>query len=418
MQTLLAAIFVFVVIVFIHELGHFLFAKRAGILTREFAIGFGPKLFSFKKGETRYTLRLFPLGGFVRMAGEDPEVIKVKSNQNIALSLNDEGKVEKIYLDRLNERQADIVGTIQKVDLERELVIVLQTEDRLQTYAVDPKAEMFYENEQVQIAPWDRQFGGKRLAQRAMTIFAGPLFNIILAFVLFSAVIFSMGVPNEEIVQLGPLQEEGAAQQSGLREGDIVVAINKKPVTSTQQLVEMIQSSEGKPMLWLIQRDGKEQNIKVTANYNKDAKTWLIGAYIQNVYEPAGAVESLQAGVKQTYSYTVLILDNFKRLITGGVSFKELSGPVGIMDFTGEVAKRGVASLMHWTALLSLYLGIFNLLPIPALDGSRLLFIGYEALRGRPVDPQRESMVHLVGFAFLMLLMIAVTYNDLLRLFS
>jgi regulator of sigma E protease len=416
MQTLLAIIFVFVILVFVHELGHFLFAKRVGILTREFAIGFGPKIFSFKKGETRYTLRLFPLGGFVRMAGEDPEVLNINPGQTIAIGLNDQGKVQRIYLDKIEHRNNAIVGAVKHIDLEKELVIVLEREDIAENYKVDPQAEMIYQSQEVQIAPWVRQFGSKTLGQRAMVIVAGPLFNFILAMGLFTMFFFMVGIPNEKAVQLGPLSEGMPALESGLREGDIILKVDNEPIAKVEQVIKKIQTSEGKKMLWVVQRE--KQQLQIQVSPKKVDNKWLIGASIGNVMESPTVISAVSAGAKETYYYTELILYSFKMLITGGVSIDDLAGPIGIMDYTGEAAKGGVQTLLRWTALLSLNLGIFNLLPIPALDGSRLLFLGYEAVRGRPVDPHRESMIHFVGFALLMLLVVFVTYNDILRLFK
>jgi regulator of sigma E protease len=417
MQTLLAVIMVFAVLVIVHELGHFLFAKRAGILAREFAVGFGPKIFSFKKGETRYTLRLLPLGGFVRMAGEDPEVVQINPGQTIAVGLNPNGEVNRLYLDKIEKRTNTLVGTVKTIDLTHDLAVVLERDGLVENYKIDPIAELVYQDQEVQIAPWNRQFGSKTVIQRALTIVAGPLFNFILAFLLFVSLYFMIGVPKEDIVEIGPLTQEMPASQSGLQEGDILISIDGEPITERGQAVEHIKSSVGKQMTWIVQRGNEQLTIPLTAKQMENEQ-WMIGAVIGNVMEPATVTTALSAAADQTMFFTKQILYSFKLLVTGGVSMDDLAGPIGIMDYTGEAAKSGFPSLVSWTAILSLYLGIFNLLPIPALDGSRLIFLGVEAVRGRPVDPNRESMVHFVGFALLMLLMIFVTYNDILRLFS
>lgn len=417
MQTLFAVIFVFVILVFVHELGHFLFAKRAGILAREFAIGFGPKVFSVKKGETRYTLRLFPLGGFVRMAGEDPEVLQIQPGQTIAIQLDESRRIAKLFLDQIDRRKNVIVGQVQTIDLEKDLYLALEAEGGVERFTVHPQAEMVYRNQEVQIAPWDRQFGSKTIGQRAITIFAGPLFNFALAAILFSAFFMVVGIPNEKIVELGPLSEEMPAAESGLKQGDIVLEINNEPITKVDEVIQKIQASKGQPMLWKVNRDNTTLEVTVAPKEVEPGK-FLIGASIGNATQDANLITAAQAGLKETYQFSISILYSFKLLVTGGVSFDDLAGPIGIMDYTGQAAESGLPNLMRWTALLSLYLGIFNLLPIPALDGSRLLFLGYEALRGRPVDPHRESMIHFVGFALLMLLMVVVTYNDVLRLFG
>jgi regulator of sigma E protease len=417
MQTWLAVIGVFVVLVFVHELGHFVFAKRSGILAREFAIGFGPKVFSVKKGETRYTLRLFPLGGFVRMAGEDPEVLQIQPGQTIALGRGADGQVRHIFLDKIEKRTNAIVGTVEKIDLERDLKIVMEREGQSETYTVHPRAEMIYQSQEVQIAPWNRQFGSKTLGQRAMTIFAGPLFNFILAILLFTSFFFMVGIPDRNIVELGELQENMPAVESGLQQGDVVLKIGQDPISAVEEVIQKIKASEGRELLFTVDREGKTLQIPVTP-VATEGGAHKIGATIGNAMKPANLFTATQAGFQETYAFTKIIFYNFKLLFTGNVSMDDLAGPVGIMDVTGDAAKNGTPTLIRWTALLSLYLGIFNLLPIPALDGSRLLFLGFEAVRGRPVDPQRESMIHFVGFALLMLLMVFVTYNDVLRLFN
>lgn len=415
MQTLLAVVFVFVILVFFHELGHFLFAKRAGILAREFAIGFGPKIVSFKKGETRYTLRLFPLGGFVRMAGEDPEIVNVQPGHTIALALNKNNQAELLYLDRVEARKNVVVGTVKSIDLEKELTVVLEADGIVQSYQVDPQAQMIYENKEIQIAPWNRQFGSKTIGQRAMTIFAGPLMNFLLTLVLFISVAFAVGVPDK--VVLGKLEPNLPAVKAGLKTDDSVLSINDIPMQgNAQKLVQIIQQSQGQPMVWSIERNGQPKQIELRAV--KEGERWKIGAVIGNSMKAASVLSATSYGFNETIFMGKQILLGFKQLVTGHVNMKDLAGPVGIMDITGQAAAHGFPSLLRWAAILSLYLGIFNLMPIPALDGSRLLFIGFEAVRGRPLDPQKESMVHFVGFAFLMLLMIVVTYNDILRLFD
>src|SRR5690606_12688896 len=154
------------------EWGHYYFAKRAGILVREFAIGFGPRLFSYKKNETRYTFRLLPLGGFVRMAGEDPEVVEVQRGQTVAVAIDGE-RITAIYLDQLDTRRNVLRGVVEHIDLEHKLQLTLDVDGDVQTFAVDPAAMIVARGGETQIAPWNRQFGSKTVGQRMMAIFAG-----------------------------------------------------------------------------------------------------------------------------------------------------------------------------------------------------------------------------------------------------
>lgn len=418
-QVVLMTVLVFFVIVSIHEWGHFFFAKRAGILVREFAIGFGPKLLSFKRGETRYTLRLIPAGGFVRMAGEDPEVIEARPGQTIAVSLKD-GVIDRIYLDRLEQRTNVVRGEIDAIDLERELKIVLNADGVRESYAVHPQALVIARGQETQIAPIDRQFGGKTVGQRAMAIFAGPMMNMILAFVLFMAYVQMVGVPQENPDRLivgEVISDDAPAAKAGLKAGDEIIKINGETIgTDSEKMLQLIGSSVDKPMTWEIVRDGQPMTITVTPAYDEESGTGKVGILTGYPMRRATALETVKFGGTAMKNMTINIFEGFKMLVTGKFKLDDLGGPVRTAQVTGQIAARGIEQLTSWTAILSLYLGIFNLLPIPALDGSRLIFLGLEAVRGRPIDPNRESMVHFIGFAMLMLLMLAVTYNDILNL--
>ncbi len=408
----------FFVIVTVHEWGHYFFAKRAGILVREFAIGFGPKLLSFKRGETQFTLRLLPFGGYARMAGEDPELIQISDGQTIALRLEND-KVRKIYLDRLDSRKNVIRGEVQHIDLEDDLAVRLNVDGEALTYRVHPQAMLVAKGKETQIAPRDRQYGSKTVGQRALSIFAGPLMNFILAFVLFALHTQMAGIPLDQPshLQIGEVMKGMPAEEVGLKTGDIIETINGTPVgTDANKMIEMIQASKNKPMTWTIKRGDETLNITITPKgaENEDGK---IGSTIVTVFPTRSASfgETFQVAGEDMVNTTKAIFLGFKQLINR-FNMDDLGGPVRTFEVTGQIAKQGIVQLTYWAAILSLYLGIFNLLPIPALDGSRLIFLGVEALRGKPIDPNREGMVHFIGFAMLFLLMIAVTYNDILRL--
>jgi regulator of sigma E protease len=417
-QIVFMSALVFFVIISIHEWGHFFFAKRAGILVREFAIGFGPKLLSYKRGETRYTLRLIPVGGFVRMAGEDPEVIEAKPGQTIAIGLKN-GKVNRIYLDRLDERTNVVRGEVVSIDLERALEIVLDANGVRETYQVHPQAHVIARGQETQIAPIDRQFGGKTVGQRAMAIFAGPLMNILLAFLLFMAYVQMVGLPDTNAGRLivsDVIGEDVPAARAGLKPGDAIIRINGETIgTDSEKLLKLIGESTGKPMTWEIERDGKPMTLEVTPEYDEESKSGKVGIMTGYPARRATAYETVKFGLTAMKNMTLNILTGFRMLVTD-FDPDNVGGILRTAQVTGQIAARGIEQLTSWTAILSLYLGIFNLLPIPALDGSRLLFLGLEALRGRPIDPNRESMVHFIGFAMLMLIMLAVTYNDILYL--
>lgn len=411
LQNAFQIVLLFFVLVTIHEWGHFYFAKRAGILVREFAIGFGPKLISFKKGETRYTLRLLPIGGFVRMAGEDPEIIQINPGQRIAVALNKD-EVTHIYLNDFDQRINSVEGVVEEIDLERRLLVKLDVDGEMKQYRVHPQAMMVSKDKETQIAPWDRQFGSKTVGQRALSIFAGPMMNFILAFVLFVSVVFMAGVPDK--VKIQGVVPGSPAEKAGLQANDIIINVNNEQIGADRnKLTTLIKQSVNQPMLWIIERNKEQLRKEVTP---EDKGGGLVGVTLMSETRKATVGEAFSNGGHSFTSATMSILDSFGKLVTLQFKMDDLGGPVRIVEFTSEQASAGFAQYTFWTGLMSLYLGLFNLLPFPALDGSRLVFLGFEALRGKPVDPSRESIVHFVGFAMLMLLMIAVTYNDILRL--
>ena len=417
-ETLLAFIIIFGALVFFHELGHLFFAKRAGILCREFAIGFGPKVFSYKKNETQYTIRLLPLGGYVRMAGEDSDNVEIKPGFRVGLILDESENVTKIILNN-KEKYSDIrLVEVETIDLEHKLVLTGYEdgeEDSLKSFSIHREAVIVENGVENQIAPYDRQFQSKSLGHRAMTIFAGPMMNFVLAFCIFLIIGLFQGVEVNE-ARLGQLTDDGPAIASGLQTNDQIETVAGSEVSTWEDVQENIQKYPGKEIEFVVIRDGETLSIPVVPKeIERNGKT--IG--IIGVYPPVekGIIKSVQYGATQTYEWTKQIFIILGDLVTGGFTIDSLSGPVGIYKSTEEVAQQGIFVLMKWGALLSINLGIMNLLPLPALDGGRLLFFLVEFLRGKPVDRQKEGMVHFIGFALLMLLMIVVTWNDIQRFF-
>ncbi|MBH8582656.1 RIP metalloprotease RseP [Thermoactinomyces sp. CICC 10735] len=419
MQTIVIFVLVLSLLVFVHELGHFIFAKRAGILVREFAIGFGPKLFATKRGETLYSIRILPLGGYVRMAGEDAEMVEIKKGTMVYATQTPEGKLNHLYLydPQGLETESLIVGRLVKADLERQLYVVLEDSDENEAkYFLDPQANIHYsEKTELQIAPYDRQFGSKTAGQKAMTIFAGPLFNIALTIILFAIYTFVTGI--EDRLPVDQAIPDSPAAKAGIRENDLIVAINGKKVNTMDSLRYELLESKGETVTITVDRNGQKLDFPVTPQ--KSGEVYQIGVYfnVNEMKRDATLWEAAIDGFRQTYDWSVMIMDGFGKLVTGQLGLKSLGGPVQMGSITGEAAKAGYESLIRWTALLSLNLGIFNLLPIPALDGSRLVFIGIEAVRGRPISPNKESLVHFIGFALLMMLMLVVTFNDIKKVF-
>jgi len=420
LSTVIAFIIIFGALVFFHELGHFVFAKRAGILCREFAIGFGPKVFSHKKGETLYTIRLLPIGGYVRMAGEDPEMVEIKPGYRVGLLFNKNDEVSKIILNNKEKFPEARVVEVEHADIEHDLVIKGYVEgdeeEKIQTFQISSSALIVEDGIETLIAPYNRQFASKTLGQRAMAIFAGPMMNFILAFVVFVLIGLMQGVPTND-PELGKLTADGAAKEAGLQEGDIIQSVSGAEITSWTDVVEIIRNNPNKELEFSLERDGKEMTIPVTPKsqeLEEGQKIGVIGVYSPMEQNPLKAIVS---GATETYQWTKEIFVMLGKLVTGQFSIDALSGPVGIYVSTDTVAKSGIFYLMKWAGILSINLGIMNLLPIPALDGGRLMFFAVEAVRGKPIDRHKEGLVHFIGFALLMLLMLVVTWNDIQRFF-
>lgn len=418
MTTVIAFIFMFGLLVSVHEWGHLIFAKRAGMLAREFAIGFGPKIFSFTRNETLYTIRLLPIGGYVRVAGDDPEIIELKPGHHIGLEFNEEGKVDKIIVNNKEKHPHAHLVEVEAVDLDHGLYIDayhIGDEENVQRYSVDRKAFFIMDERETQIAPYDRQFASKTVGQRAMQLFAGPMMNFILAIVIFIILGLVQGVPSDKAI-IGDVQPDSPANTAGLEAGDEIVQVDDTTVSSWMTFTEIIQQYPNEQVELSVIRDDKDMAITVVPREIEVEGTKIGQLGVTLAFEKS-FIGTFKYGFIQTYETTTLILQNLFMLVTGQLSIEMLSGPVGIYDATDQVVQTGFMNFLMWTAMLSINLGIINLVPLPALDGGRLLFVGIEAVRGKPIDPQKEGFVHVIGFALLMLLMIVVTWNDIQRLF-
>lgn len=418
MQSAIAFIFVFGLIVFFHELGHFIFAKRSGIMVREFAIGFGPKLLGFKKGETIYTIRLLPMGGYVRMAGDDLDQIELQPGYRIGFTLNDRDEIDRLVMNQNKQLPDMLFLEVEKAELQKELWVEGYDEDeQLVRYNVARDCIVEENGQETQIAPYDRTFNAKSLGKRTMTIFAGPLFNFILAIIIFVIIGFVQGIPTNEPL-IAKVVDDSPAATAGLQQDDLITSVNGKEVEKYDQLSTVIQQNPGKAIELGIERDGKAEKVKVTpkeVTVNKE-KIGQIGIQYANTYDK-NPLKAIPYGFEQTWMWLVQIVKILVVLITGGFTLDALSGPVGIYEATSEVAKYGFITLLSWSAALSVNLGIMNLLPFPALDGGRLALFFYELVRGKPLDKNKEGVITFIGFACLMVLMVAVTWNDIQRFF-
>ena len=351
MTTFFATIFVLGILVFVHELGHFLVAKKSGIRVERFSLGFPPKMIGKKIGDTEYCISWIPLGGYVKMAGEEPDRDEIKGE------------------------------------------------------------------------PWE--FMSKPVGIRALVVAAGPIMNFVLAILVFWGIIFFAGRHeiHEESNQIGLVAPGGPADKAGIKAGDRIISINGKEVTSYTQMREIILQQVEKPIevKWL--RNGKEYTAQITTFkdkvLNEKGETQEIGKIgIGPSYTTVklGLFRSFIDGVETTIYILVESIKFIVGLITGTASIKLLGGPLLIVQIAGETAKSGFVNLLSFLALLSVNLSFINVLPIPVLDGGHLLFLAIEKIKRSPLTLKQRATAQQIGIAFLILLMIFITYNDLLRL--
>lgn len=420
LNTIIAFILMFGLLVFVHEFGHLIFAKRAGMLAREFAIGFGPKIFMFTKNETLYTIRLLPIGGYVRVAGDDPEIVEIRPGHHIGLEFNEDGKVDKIIVNNKSKHPNAREIEVSFCDLDHQLKIEGyepgdEEEQEKLSFKVDRKAFFVMDEMETQIAPYDRQFASKSVGKRAMQLFAGPMMNFLLAIVIFFILGAIQGVPSNEAF-VGEIVPDSPAEEAGFKTGDKIVLIDGQSITSWEEFTTIVRDHPGDELTMTVEREGATEQLHVVPKEVEIEDTTIGQIGIGAKYEKS-LLKSVQFGFTYTYEVSTLIFKSLGMLITGQYSLDMLAGPVGIYDLTDQVVKTGFMNFLMWTAILSVNLGVVNLLPLPALDGGRLLFVGIEAIRGKPIDPQKEGLVHVIGFLLLMLLMIVVTWNDIQRLF-
>lgn len=420
--TIITFIIVFGVLVFVHEFGHYFFAKRSGILVREFSIGMGPKIYAYHKNGTTYTLRILPLGGYVRMAGLEDDEDSLKKGQPISLLLDDNGIVRKINASSKMTLLNAVPLEVSAWDLDQELWIKGYEngdETKEVTYQVDHDAMIIEpDGTEVQIAPLDVQFQSAALPNRMMTNFAGAMNNFLLAIVAFALVAIMQGGVITNTTTLGQVQHDSVAQKAGLKKGDTVVSINGEKVADFSEMAAKIDANPGKKLVFKVKR-GKDQvlNISlkpktVTEEGKKSGKIGVVAKQAVN----RSPIAIAEYGFVQTWNVMKHIFAALGAMLHG-FSLNDLGGPVAMYSYTSKAAQYGVVSVISLLAFLSVNLGIVNLLPIPALDGGKLLLNVIEAVRGKPIDPNKEVVLTLIGFAFMLILMFLVTWNDIQRYF-
>ncbi len=338
--TIISAMFVFGLLVLVHEFGHFMTAKLTGMRVDEFAIGFGPKIFSQKYGETKYSLRAIPLGGFNDIVGMDP--------------------------------------------------------------ADNPAGE--------------RGFCEKPVLSRMIVILAGSTMNFILPIILFFGIYSTVGVGKVSTAPvIGGLMEGMSAESAGLKVGDKILSIDGKPITTWQEILATTKTLEpDKNVVIVYERNSQVEETIMMPKFDEKYKRLMFGIQSQIEYEQKTLHEAFIASVDHTKEIFLMMVSALADLVRAP-SDAELSGPIGIAQMAGQAAETGLIPLLNFAALLSLNLGIINLLPVPALDGGHFVGLVIEAVRGKPLGARALMYTQRAGIAFLLLLTIYATTNDLIR---
>ncbi|MFZ1757625.1 MAG: RIP metalloprotease RseP [Streptococcus suis] len=418
MKGILAFIFIFGVIVVVHEFGHFYFAKKAGILVREFAIGMGPKIFAHTgKDGTLYTIRILPLGGYVRMAGWGEDKTEIKTGTPASLSLNEAGVVTRINLSGKQLDNLSLPMNVTSFDFEEKLEITGLVLEESKTYKVDHDATIVEEDgTEVRIAPLDVQYQNATVWGRLITNFAGPMNNFILGILVFIFLMFMQGGVADSSSNAVSITDGGALQAAGLVTGDKILSVNGDATDSYIEVATIIskaaEDATTAPSFDLVvEHDGATKNVTVTAE--KVDGTYRIG--ISPILK-TGFIDKIVGGFQEAGATALLIVTALKNLIAN-FDVKQLGGPVAIYKVSAQAAEFGLASVLGLMAMLSINLGIFNLIPIPALDGGKIVMNILEAIRRKPLKPETESYITLAGVAVMVVLMIVVTWNDIIRVF-
>ncbi|WP_125768598.1 RIP metalloprotease RseP [Companilactobacillus furfuricola] len=421
MTAIITFIIVFGILVIVHEFGHYIAAKKSGILVREFSVGMGPKIVAYRKNSTTYTLRLLPLGGYVRMAGSQDDDSEIKPGTMSSLVMDDNRKVTKIIISSKVYDANGVPVQISKADLVDDLFIEgYENGDESETkrFEVDHDATIVEEDgTEVQIAPRDVQLQSVSVWKRMITNFAGPFNNFVLAIVLSILAAFMMsGGVLTNTNQLGEIQHNSVAQKAGLKQNDTITAVNGKKTDNWTELITAIQARPNKKTTLTVKsKDTTKKVTVVPKSVKSGGETYgMIGVAAQLDNSVAA---KLKYGFTSSFQTTQAIFTQLGKMLTGGFNINQLAGPVGIYSMTSQASHLGIVYVIQFMAMLSLNLGIVNLIPIPALDGGKIVMNIVEAIRRKPIPEEYETIISLIGVGILVLLMVAVTWNDIQRFF-
>ncbi len=417
MLGILTFILVFGIIVVVHEFGHFYFAKKSGILVREFAIGMGPKIFAhIGKDGTAYTIRILPLGGYVRMAGWGDDTTEIKTGTPVSLTLTDDGKVKRINLSGKKLDQTALPMQVTQFDFEDKLFIKGLVLEEEKTFAVDHDATVVEaDGTEVRIAPLDVQYQNATIWGKLITNFAGPMNNFILGVVVFWILIFMQGGVRDVDTNQFHIMPQGALAKVGVPETAQITKIGSHEVSNWESLIQAVETEtkdKTAPTLDVtISENGSDKQVTVSPEESQ-------GRYLLGVQPgiKSDFVSMFVGGFTTAADSALRILSELKNLIFQP-DLNKLGGPVAIFKASSDAAKNGIENVLYFLAIISINIGIFNLIPIPALDGGKIVLNILEAIRRKPLKQEIETYVTLAGVVIMVVLMIAVTWNDIMRLF-
>lgn len=429
MMTFFVFILVLGILVFIHEFGHFLLAKRAGVRVETFSLGFGPRLLGWKRGETDYRISGIPLGGYVKMTGEDPKEEDAEREDSFAkksvsarLKIVLAGPMMNLLLPFLLMPLVYLVGIEQPVYLDMPAVVGWVERDSPAEKAGFIRGDKILQIQGEEISTWEDanilfasnpdqplhvEFlrEGKRLSTEVTPESSGYAGGYT-------------GLSHERPALVGGVSPGMPAEEAGLQAGDRIVSINGIAIHNWDQMAEIIRSHPEEPLVIEIGREGESFSVTATPTLDPETEVGLLGIAYQEaaVLKRFGLWKSLKNGFRDVGRSFVLTFYVLGKLFTGGLSIKTLGGPILIAKMTGDAARVGLSSLLSFVAFLSLQLGILNLLPIPVLDGGHVMFLTVEALLRRPVNVKIREAAQQVGFILLLVFILIISYNDIRRI--
>ncbi len=370
LNTVLWFLVVLSIIVFVHEWGHYWVARRNGVRVEVFSIGFGPEIFGwYDKAGTRWRVSAVPLGGYVKMFG-----------------MAEEGEADSAQ------------GFLEKGAGETDSESPRQLSDKDK----------------------EESFAFKTVGQRAAIVFAGPAINFIFAILVLAVIAMSVGVP-EVRVSVGEVISDSAAEAAGMQTDDVIVRLNGAEIKNPSAVQQIVSANPGQNLPLTVLRDGREVELSVMPeSVDQDGSTvGRLGIRMQGIIGEHKRLNPFSAawfGIEKTVSITGQALTNIGKLLIGQGNFKDLGGPIAIAQMSGQAAEQGALQLFFFMAVLSINLGLINLFPIPILDGGHLLFMGIEAVRGKPLGERAQEYGFRIGLALVLILMVSVTWNDIVRI--